>query len=449
MGFDTSDTIVAIATPRGRGGIGVVRISGPDAAAITSALLPAHPALVARHATYTRIVDIHGAAIDDVVATRFVAPHSYTGDDTVELSAHGNPVLLDRIVAAAVARGARLARPGEFTLRAFLNGRMDLPQAEAVADLVDAVTPLQARTAFDQLEGTLTRAIASVDAPLFDLIARLEASIDFPDEGYHFVTPEDAAREARAVAASIDALVAGGREGRLIREGALVVLAGRPNTGKSSLFNALAGTERAIVTEIPGTTRDLVTEAIDLNGLAVTLVDTAGMRETVDVVELEGVGRARRAARTADCVVVVIDGAEAMRESDRELIEATEGRPRVIAVNKADLPRASDELPDARIDVSAHTGEGLASLRAAIVDALGAREQLTDAPAVTNARHLALLEDAGAAVLRGAEALAHGAPEELALADLQDARGLLDEVVGRRTADDVLTRIFERFCIGK
>lgn len=449
MGFDTSDTIVAIATPRGRGGIGVVRISGPDATALAAALLPDHPALEPRHATYTRIVDAQGAPIDDVVATRFVAPHSYTGDDTVELSAHGNPVLLDRIVAAAVARGARLARPGEFTLRAFLNGRIDLPQAEAVADLVDAVTPLQARTAFDQLEGTLTRAIASVDAPLFDLIARLEASIDFPDEGYHFVSPEDAAREARAVAASIGTLVARGREGRLIREGALVVLAGRPNTGKSSLFNALAGTDRAIVTEIPGTTRDLVTEAIDINGLAVTLVDTAGVRETVDAVELEGVGRARTAARTADCVVVVIDGAETMRESDRELIAATEGRPRVIAVNKADLPRADEALPGARVDVSAHTGEGLPSLRAAIVEALGAREQLTDAPSVTNARHLALLEEARAAVLRGAEALAHGAPEELALADLQDARGLFDEIVGRRTVDDVLIKIFESFCIGK
>lgn len=446
--FDTDDTIVAIATPRGRGGIGVVRISGPDSRHIAGALLPEHSDLEPRHATYARIVDDGGVAIDTVVATLFVAPHSYTGQDVVELSAHGNPVVLDRIVNAAVGRGARLARPGEFTLRAFLNGRIDLAQAEAVADLVDAVTPLQARTAFDQLEGTLTRAIADVDAPLFDLIARLEASIDFPDEGYHFVAPEDAAREARDVANAIGALIARGREGRLIREGALVVLAGRPNTGKSSLFNALAGAERAIVTDIPGTTRDLVTEAVDIEGVAVTLVDTAGVRETLDAVEIEGVGRARRAAGTADCVVVVLDGSEALRESDEELLAATSERTRVVAVNKSDLPSVI-ALRETDVVVSAQTGEGLQALRTAIVNALGAREGFSDAPAVTNARHLALLEDARAAVMRGADALAGGAPEELALADLQDARALLDEIVGRRTADDVLNRIFERFCIGK
>jgi tRNA modification GTPase len=220
VAFDTNDTIVALATPRGRGGIGVVRISGPDASRITAVLMPGGPGLQPRYATLTRLVDERGATIDEVIATSFPAPHSYTGQDVVELSGHGNPVLLDRIVRAAAAAGARLAEPGEFTLRAFLHGRLDLPQAEAVADLVDAVTPAQARVAFDQLEGTLTRAISAVDAPLFDLIARLEASVDFPDEGYHFVTPRQAAADAQAVLDSLTALIARGHEGALIREGA-------------------------------------------------------------------------------------------------------------------------------------------------------------------------------------------------------------------------------------
>ena len=449
--FDTDDTIVAIATPRGRGGIGVVRVSGPRALDVVAALRPGAAPLEPRHATLTRLIDQHGATIDEVVATSFVAPHSYTGQDVVELSGHGNPGLLDRVVSAAAAAGARLAGPGEFTLRAFLNGRMDLPQAEAVADLVGAVTPLQARAAFDQLEGTLTRAIADVDAPLFDLIARLEASVDFPDEGYHFVTPEQAATEAAAIVDALARLIARGQQGRLIREGALVVLAGRPNTGKSSLFNALAGVERAIVTQVPGTTRDLVTEIVDVEGLAVTLVDTAGVRETADLVELEGVGRARRAAVTADCVVVVIDGSVSPTEEDLALVRATAARARVIAVNKNDRPVAAghDAYPEPAVFVSARSYAGMTQLREAIAAALAGRETLRDAPAVTNARHLALLEQAREAVARGADALAHGAPEELALADLQDARGQLDEIVGRRTPDDVLRKIFESFCIGK
>ena len=447
--FDTSDTIVAIATPRGRGGIGVVRISGPDALRIAAVLLPGTPELAPRHATLTQAVDAHARVIDSVVATSFPDPHSYTGQHVVEVSGHGNPVLLDRVVAAAVAAGARLARPGEFTLRAFLNGRIDLAQAEAVSDLVEAVTPLQARAAFDQLEGTLTRAIAAIDAPLFDLIARLEASVDFPDEGYHFVTPEEAASEASRIAASLAALIARGREGRLIREGAQVVLAGRPNTGKSSLFNALAGADRAIVTEVPGTTRDLVTDVVDIEGIAVTLVDTAGLRVTEDLVEIEGVGRARRASAAADCVVVVLDGSEPATEGDRALLASTGARARVVAINKSDLPETMGVAVAEAVRVSARTGDGIAALRSAIASSLAGREPLEDAPAVTNQRHLLLLEQALEALSRGADALAHGAPEELALADLQEARGALDEIVGRRTPDDILRKIFETFCIGK
>jgi tRNA modification GTPase len=449
--FSTDDTIVAIATPRGRGGIGVVRISGPAADHVAAVVLRESAPLVPRHATLARAFDRQGAPLDEIVATSFPAPHSYTGQHVVELSGHGNPVLLDRIVDAAVAAGARLAEPGEFTLRAFLHGKMDLPQAEAVADLVHAVTPVQARVAFDQLEGTLTRAIAAIDAPLFELIAKLEASVDFPDEGYHFIAPADAAHDARTIAESLATLIARGREGRVIREGAHVVMAGRPNTGKSSLFNALAGSDRAIVTSVPGTTRDLVTEVVDIGGLAVTLVDTAGLRETVDLVESEGVGRAERAAGVADCVVLVIDGSIPPAAEDLSLARASASRPRVIAVNKADLPLAPghEAYEGSVVFVSARSYAGMTGLREAIASALlGGRSQ-RDAPAVTNQRHLALLEQAHEAITRGADALAHGAPEELALADLQDARGSLDEIVGRRTADDVLRKIFESFCIGK
>src|SRR4029077_2179300 len=244
-------------------GIGVVRLSGPEARRIAQSLVTHDGPLQPRHATFVKLVD----AIDHAVATCFPAPHSYTGEDVVELSAHGSPVVLRAIVSSAIARGARLAEPGEFTLRAFLNGRIDLMQAEAVGDLIESVTPLQARAAFDQLDGTLTRAIAAIDASVFDLIARLEASVDFPDEGYHFVDPDGLARDIDGLIARTTSLLAGARRGRLIREGLQVAIVGPPNVGKSSLFNALVGASRAIVTDVPGTTRDLVTEVVDLDGL--------------------------------------------------------------------------------------------------------------------------------------------------------------------------------------
>ena len=241
-----------------------MRLSGPEAHAVAQALVTHHGPLQPRHATFTKLTD----AIDQVVATYFPAPASYTGDDVVELSAHGSPVVLRAIVSAAIGRGARLAEPGEFTLRAFLNGRIDLMQAEAVNDLIEAATPLQARAAFDQLDGTLTRAIAGIDATLFDLIARLEASVDFPEEGYHFVEPGALAQAIDGLIERTAALLGDARRGRLIREGLQIAIVGEPNVGKSSLFNALAGASRAIVTDVPGTTRDLVTEVVDIEGCA-------------------------------------------------------------------------------------------------------------------------------------------------------------------------------------
>jgi tRNA modification GTPase len=444
--FSTDDSIVAIATPPGRGGIGVVRISGPAAPEIAAQLLHRPQPLEPRHATFTRI-----RQTDEVVATYFPAPHSYTGEHVVEISAHGNPVVLEAIVASATAAGARLAAPGEFTLRAFLNGKRDLVQAEAVADLIDAATPLQARVAFDQLEGTLTDRIAAIDGELFDLIARLEASLDFPDEGYHFIERSDVARRVRAVIAGVAGVLEGARAGRLIREGANVVVAGRPNVGKSSLFNALAGAERAIVTAIAGTTRDLVSEAVDIDGLAITLVDTAGWRETGDIVEREGVARSEQARGVADLVVLVLDGSEPLRPEDDELLAQTSGRRRIVVANKADLDVGAGGFGRGEaIEVSAKTGAGVEELRRAIVRELTGRESLRDTSAISNTRHIALLEQARASLAAAAAAASVAdTPEEFVLADLQAARARLDEVVGARTSEDVLQHIFGRFCIGK
>jgi tRNA modification GTPase len=448
--FATDDTIVAIATPQGRGALGVVRLSGPRALDLASVLLEHGATLQPRHATFTRVTP----ALDEVVATYFPSPHSYTGEHVVEISGHGSPVVLHAIVTRAIGAGARLAEPGEFTLRAFLNGKRDLIQSEAVADLIDAATPLQARVAFDQLEGTLTERIAAIDSRLFDLIARLEASLDFPDEGYHFVEPSRAAVEIASVLAALDHLLAGAATGRLIREGATVVIAGRPNVGKSSVFNRLAGADRAIVTAIPGTTRDLVTERVDIDGIAVTLVDTAGWRETRDAVESEGVARGAHARGVADLVLLVLDGSEPLTREDEQLLAATEKASRILVSNKIDLPRplppAEQHAKVCGTSVSALTGDGFDTLRRAIASALAGDERLRDAAPISNARHIALLEQCRAsldAARRAAEA--ENVPEEFLLVDLQSARTRLDEIVGRRTSEDVLRHIFERFCIGK
>jgi tRNA modification GTPase len=457
--FSTTDTIAAIATPPGRGGIGIVRLSGPDAHAIAQHLTGRTRDFKPRYATLAEIVEPSSdgdpavkRVIDQAIITFFAAPRSFTGEDTVEISAHGSPVLLRRILELSVASGARLAEPGEFTLRAHLNGRLDLVQAEAIADLVDAVTPLQARAAMDQLEGTLTTAIGEIDARLFDLAARLEASLDFPEEGFHFITRTQTAGELTAVEAALDALIRTGRDGRVVREGSLVVISGRPNAGKSSLFNALVGTARAIVTDVPGTTRDLLTERVDIGGLPVTLVDTAGLREATDSIELEGVRRARHAQEVAALTMVVIDGSLPLTADDHAA--ASGGSARVVVVSKADLPPAWQlgELhhPEDRIvRVSALTGQGMDSLRRRVVAELTSRDEWRDPPAVSNVRHLGHLMDALAVVERTRLALEHGATEELLLAELVEARRSLEEITGRRTPDDLLRHIFGKFCIGK
>jgi tRNA modification GTPase len=464
--FSPDDTIVAIATPPGRGGIGIVRITGADTRQVATELLTCQRPLEARRATFTRLAGAAAGSVgDEVIATFFPSPHSYTGQDVVEISAHGSPVVLQQIVERAIGHGARLAKPGEFTLRGFLNGKRDLVQSEAVADLIEAVTPLQARTAFDQLEGSLTQRIARIDASLFDLVAKLEASLDFPDEGYHFIEPVAIASEIGEIISEIDGLLTDARRGRMIREGATVVIAGRPNVGKSRLFNALAGADRAIVTAIPGTTRDLVTERIDVEGLAVTLVDTAGVRDTLDIVEREGVARGDRARDVADLVLVVLDANDALSEEDERLLEKTTNRPRLMVLNKIDLASDSSRaaavigvqraLDSAEVDrnpivpVSAATARGLDGLRREIARALTGRESLREIASISNTRHIALLERARVSLAGARQAALDDAPEEFVLSDLQSARQSFDEMVGHRTTDDLLAHIFERFCIGK
>jgi tRNA modification GTPase len=469
--FSVDDTIVAISTPLGRAGLGVVRISGPEASPIAMQLTGRVDPFKPRYATFVTLNaaeqparsttdesrkpprSISGIA-DQVVVTFFPAPHSYTGEHVVELSAHGSPVILRAIVAAAMSAGARLAEPGEFTLRAFLHGKLDLIQAEAVGDLIDAVTPLQARAAFDQLEGTLTTQIHEVESALFDLIARLEASLDFPDEGYHFVHREGAAGEIAAIQTKVRQLLAQATRGRLIREGAQIAIVGTPNVGKSSLFNALLDANRAIVTSIPGTTRDLLTERADIRGVAVSLVDTAGIRESTDVIEQEGIARARQAVGVADLTVLVLDRSRPLSADDHRLMDAESFTgPRLVVVNKSDLaPAWSSDAVAGGILASVKTGEGIDRLVDRMAMMLGFGEERRDQPLVSNVRHIELLQRSELALARAAAALTesnHTISEEFILADLQEAGAALQEITGQRTTDDLLAHIFSRFCIGK
>ena len=455
--FASDDTIVAIATPPGPGGVGIVRVSGARAVAVAARILSTSSGLEPRRATLTDAVDpVDRRPLDRVLATYFPGPRSYTGEDVVEISGHGSPVILRQIVAAATAAGARLAEPGEFTFRAFLRGRLDLVQAEAVHDLVTAVTPRQARVAFDQLEGTATAAIGALDRTLFELVARLEASLDFPDEGYHFIEPRAAGEEAAHLTAQVKKLIAAAHRGRLIREGCQVAVAGRPNVGKSSLFNVLCGVQRAIVTAAAGTTRDLVTERVDLGGIPVTLVDTAGIRTTTEEVEAEGVRRARAALDVAAAIIVVLDRSRPLDSDDRAVLEETADRPRLVVVNKRDLPAAWSPAAQPQVAGSRYMletclldGGAAGTIRGALLEVIEGGVTVRDTPAISNVRHLDLLRTAEAALGRASAAAAEGAAEELVLADLEEARRAFEEISGKRTPDAVLERIFEQFCIGK
>jgi tRNA modification GTPase len=436
-----ADTIVAISTPPGRGGLGVVRLSGPAARTIADSILRTPLEWRPWQAHLAELTDDAGNTIDRVVATFFAAPRSYTAEDVVELSCHGAPIILRHAVTRAVAAGARLAEPGEFTLRAYVNGRIDLPQAEAVRDLIDATTLYQARVAAQQADGSVSRRIAPLKEQLIELISLLEAGIDFAEDDISVAPPTEIQRRLAPIRAGVEQLAASFAYGGLVRSGITLAIVGRPNVGKSSLFNRLLEQDRAIVTDIPGTTRDLVSETAAIGGIPVKLVDTAGIREGTELVESLGIERSYQAMADADLTLVVLD-ASAPRAAEDDALIARAHRHLVVE-NKADLPGA-------RAGVSALTGQGIADLRTAILDAVapaGAFEHETGF--ITSVRHEQLLRESATYLTKAESAVANSIPHEMLLLDLYAALRPIDAITGATTADDILNRIFSTFCIGK
>jgi tRNA modification GTPase len=484
MAWNLDDTIVAIATPPGRGGIGVVRLAGPEARAIAMPMLRLKHHLEAGRAYLAELIEpsseISGSSlelgnssgdperrpgaserIDEVVVTYFRSPHSYTSDDIVEISAHGAPVVLRYMVQLALARGARLAEPGEFTMRAFLHGRIDLTQAEAVRDLIEAQTLYQAKVAAQQLEGALSKRLQPIKQALVELIALLEAGIDFAEDDVSVLPASEILEHVSRLRAPLEQLAQSFIYGKIVREGLSLAIIGRPNVGKSSLFNRLVERERAIVTSTPGTTRDLVTETVSLGGIPLELVDTAGIRRAADEVESIGIQKSIEALREADLVLVVIDQSQAVTDEDRKLLEEVSERAAIVVENKADLlsggegsigqsgsAPAFDGLPSVR--TSALTGKGIEELRAAILRHIsGEKGSSLESGFLTSARHQALIADAVRALDSARVAVNNQVPHEMLLLDLYNVLRPLDEITGATTTDDILNLIFSRFCIGK
>ena len=418
----------------------MVRLSGADARVVAERVLGAALG-PARVATLRKLVD-------PVLVTYFAAPHSYTGEDVVEISCHGAPVILSHTVGQCVAAGARLARPGEFTLRAMLHGRLDLPQAEAVRDLIHAETLYQARVAARQVEGSVARVVRPVKEQLLELIALLEAGIDFAEDDVSVAPAGEILRRLAPIAAETERLARSFAYGRLVQGGVTLAIVGRPNVGKSSLFNRLLEQDRAIVTEIPGTTRDLVAETASLGGLPVRFVDTAGIREGQDRVETLGIERSLQAMADADLTMVVLDGSVAVSAEDEQILERAERQGRYLVVlNKADLPAGAEREG---LRVSARTGEGVEALREAVLAAVGhGTAEGLELPFVTSLRQAELFRATAEALRKAREATALAIPHEMLLLDLYEALRGLDAITGATTADDILNRIFSTFCIGK
>ncbi len=451
--MNPSDTIAAISTPPGRSGLGVVRLSGARSREIASAILrfPSEPHWQPWSSQRAELLDDEGSttAVDQVVVSFFAKPRSYTADDLVEISCHGAPIILRHCVARAIRAGARLAEPGEFTLRAYLNGRIDLPQAEAVRDLIDATTLYQAKMAAQQSEGSVSRRIKPIKEQLLELIALLEAGIDFAEDDISVASSEEILRRLRPVQRELKILVGSFQSGRLVYQGFTLAIAGRPNVGKSSLFNRLLEQDRAIVTEIPGTTRDLVSESMSMEGVPVKVVDTAGIREGRERIEALGIERSYQAMADADLTLLVLDLSTELADTDRALIEKLQVRQPLLVGNKNDLSRSMEELPDVLM-VSATTGEGIAELKQSILRRL-APEGLAapESGSLTNVRHEMLLRESLEALENAERAVAYQIPHEMLLLDLYAALRPIDSVTGATTADDILNRIFSTFCIGK
>jgi tRNA modification GTPase len=447
------DTIVAVATPPGRGGIGVVRLSGPQARALAAPLLRTKHELEPGRAVFAELVEpASGERIDEVVITYFVKPHSYTADDVVEISAHGSPVVLRHIVELATAAGARLAEPGEFTMRAFLNGRIDLTQAEAVRDLIESQTLYQAKVAAQQLEGALAKRLQPIKKKLVELIAVMEAGIDFAEDDVAVLPGREILARLAAVCDPLEQLRASFAYGRMVHEGLTMAIVGRPNVGKSSLFNRLVERERAIVTATPGTTRDLVTETVALGGIPIKLVDTAGIRPSTDEAESIGIRKSYEALSEADMVLVVLDSSRELSPEDHELISACSGRCALAVANKSDLEGARGVHLDGFkvFRTSALTGEGIDALRQEILAQIsGAASGERESGFLTNIRHQRLVEESLQSLDAAAGAVERKIPHEMIMLDLYGALRPLDAITGETTTDDILNLIFSSFCIGK
>ncbi len=457
-----SDTICAIATAPGEGAIGVIRLSGPSAVAAADRVVRLRStqplkALGDRRVAVAHLVDeSHKGIIDEVLVTVMRAPHSYTREDVVELSCHGGPHVLKRVVALLLAPDVRLAQPGEFTRRAFLNGRIDLTQAEAVMDLIRAQSDAGARAAVQQLRGGLATEIRTLQERLVGLLVEIEAHIDFSEEGLEFLPQESLVASVDEALADVRRLLATADRGRIVRDGASVVIVGRPNVGKSSLLNVLLRENRAIVTPIPGTTRDTIEEIADLGGIAVRLSDTAGLRTTSDPVEIEGIRRTKEAVDGADLILAVFDGSEPLAEDDRVLLAELRGHLVIAVVNKADLLQRADmsavsgALGGQPVHVlSTLTRQGIETLITEIVTRLGGGVAAREGAFVSKLRHIEALKRAEISLVHLKETLADHGPHECIALDLRGALHALGEILGTVTTDDVLNEIFSKFCIGK
>lgn len=454
-----TDTICAISTAPGAGGIGIIRLSGRDAVEVASKLFRSRRrtrdlrAADSHTLHYGQIVDPQsGNVVDEALVSVMRAPATYTREDVVEINCHGGMAPLMCTLDLLTAAGVRRAEPGEFTLRAFLNGRIDLAQAEAVMDIINARTELSLRAANDQLQGGLSKAVSELRDGLIDILARVEADVDFPEEDIETSSRRSLADEVGAVIEGIESLLSGCIYGRILREGLAVAIVGRPNVGKSSLLNALLMQNRAIVTEIPGTTRDVIEEYLNIAGVPMRIVDTAGIRETHDMVEQEGVRRSLTAMNSADIVLVVLDASQEMHDADWRVLREIDRRQAIAVLNKADLPRKMEKIkrPDIQVMISCKTGEGLDNLRRAVGELLkqGAAAPREHAWAV-NERHKTALEQAKASLEKVLESIHEEASPEFIAVDLSDALDSVGLIIGATFTEDVLERIFRDFCIGK
>ncbi len=458
-----NDTIAALCTAPGAAGLAVLRVSGPGAVRVADGVFrgPAPLAGVASHTLHHGWAWANAERLDEVVAAVFLAPRSYTGEDVVELSCHGGPVSATRVCEALLRSGARLAGPGEFTLRAFLHGRIDLAQAEAVADVIHADSRAAHDLALTQLAGALSRRLAAVSDRLADGLAEVEARVDFAEDVGGVEVPPYVTAMIADVAAELDALLDGAEWGRALRDGFRLPLVGRPNVGKSSLFNLLVGEDRAIVTPVPGTTRDRVSESVEIAGVRVALSDTAGLRDARDPVETIGVDRTRDMLEHSPAVIWVVDGAVPLAAEDHAIAALLDGKQVLVALNKRDLGtavtpedargRLHGERPPVVVEVSATRGDGATALRAAVATLIDARggAARNRAPATSNPRHVEALDRARASLGLAAAAAAAGEPGECVAFELRESLAAIGEVTGRNVDAEVLDRIFARFCIGK